>query len=127
MSERVDTAEDLLGAWLADAVQVSEDGPECRHCTHVLDNDGRGHPRKCPVPVVEEALGLLARSRVARPRSEWHEDYGDVLWWHLPVQEPPYVGSPLDDDWPDDDGWLTHWTPITCPLTVAEHPGGEGL
>jgi hypothetical protein len=28
--------------------------------------------------------------------ADWHEDYGSVLWWRLPVQEPPYVGSPLD-------------------------------
>lgn len=32
----------------------------------------------------------------AYPFSEWHEDIGDVLWWHTPVNEPPYVGSPLD-------------------------------
>lgn len=25
---------------------------------------------------------------------DWHEDLGDVLWWRLPVQEPPYVGGP---------------------------------
>lgn len=31
-----------------------------------------------------------------RPYSEWHEDHGDVLWWRFPVEEPPYVGGPLD-------------------------------
>ena len=49
---------------------------------------------------------------VARPFAEWHEDHGSVLWWKFPVEEPPYVGSPLDADWP---GYHTHWTPIICP------------
>lgn len=30
------------------------------------------------------------------PASEWHEDMGDVLWWRLPITEPPYVGTPND-------------------------------
>lgn len=28
--------------------------------------------------------------------SKWSEDDGNVLWWRLPVSEPPYVGTPLD-------------------------------
>jgi hypothetical protein len=62
---------------------------------------------------------------------EWHEDCGDVLWWKFPVNEPPYVGTPLDTGqavevvirdsvrdykytqhvggWP---GYHTHWTPL---------------
>jgi hypothetical protein len=48
----------------------------------------------------------------AQPRDEWHEDIGPVLWWFFPVQEPPYVGSPLDENWP---GYHTHWTEITVP------------
>lgn len=47
--------------------------------------------------------------QTARPLTEWHEDIGPVLWWDLPVQEPPYVGSPNDTDWP---GYHTHWSPI---------------
>lgn len=47
-----------------------------------------------------------------RPLEEWGEDYGDVLWWALPIEEPPYVGSPLDEKWP---GYHTHWTPIPLP------------
>lgn len=31
-----------------------------------------------------------------RPFCDWHEDYGDVLWWKIPICESPYVGSPLD-------------------------------
>ena len=46
----------------------------------------------------------------ARPLEEWHEDYGIALWWTFPIEEPPYVGSPLDLDWP---GYHTHWTLIS--------------
>lgn len=35
-----------------------------------------------------------------RSASEWHEDMGAVLWWKLPIEEPPYVGSPLDLGYP---------------------------
>ena len=54
----------------------------------------------------------------ARPLEEWHEDYGDVLWWIFPIEEPPYVGSPLDMAWP---GYHTHWTLIPMP----QPPKGE--
>jgi len=33
---------------------------------------------------------------VARPISEYEENMGDVLWWKFPIEEAPYVGSPLD-------------------------------
>ena len=54
----------------------------------------------------------------ARPLEEWHEDYGDVLWWKFPIEEPPYVGSPLDENWT---AYHTHWTPIVIP----QPPKGE--
>ena len=54
----------------------------------------------------------------ARPLEEWGEDYGDVLWWNFPIEEPPYVGSPLDEKWP---AYHTHWTPIVMP----QPPKGE--
>lgn len=44
-----------------------------------------------------------------RPREEWDEGDGPVLWWKLPVCEPPYVGDPREDDFPE---YVTHWTPI---------------
>lgn len=31
-----------------------------------------------------------------RPLNEWHEDHGDVLWWLWPIEQAPWVGSPLD-------------------------------
>jgi hypothetical protein len=55
-------------------------------------------------------VGALDELQNPRPLDEYHEDYGSVLWWLLPVNEPPYVGAPGDSDWP---GYHTHWT--KCP------------
>lgn len=30
----------------------------------------------------------------------------------FPIDEPPYVGTPLDSDWP---GYHNHWTPLSVP------------
>ena len=74
-----------------------------------------------------ERLRAIAAPRVAtvaRPIDEWHEDRGDALWWRFPIDEPPYVGSPICDDWP---GYHTHWTPIVCPDAPPTHgPIKEG-
>ena len=72
--------------------------------------------------VIEDAYmalknGVTVQER-PRPLEEWHEDYGDVLWWKFPIEEPPYVGSPLDEKWP---AYHTHWTPIVLP----QPPKGE--
>ena len=45
------------------------------------------------------------------PKGEWVEEEGDVLWWRVPVVEPPcYIGSPLDIHWADYDEDVTHFT-----------------
>lgn len=49
----------------------------------------------------------------SRPLDDWDEKHGPVLWWKFPVCEPPYVGTPLDDDFPE---YVTHWTAINVPL-----------
>ena len=73
-------------------------------------------------PACELADYLLSNGvtvqECARPLEEWHEDYGNVLWWKFPIEEPPYVGSPLDKNWT---AYHTHWTPIVIPLP----PKGE--
>ena len=53
------------------------------------------------------------------PANQWHEDMGDVLWFHVPIQEPPYVGSPRDCNWSDvwpsgetAETWYTHFIPL---------------
>lgn len=58
----------------------------------------------------------------ARPLSDWHEDKGDVTWWKFPVEEPAWIGTPLDSDWP---GYHTHWTPhpsVPAHLDMADAP-----
>lgn len=49
---------------------------------------------------------------VARPEAEWHEDDGPVTWWKFPIEEAPWIGTPLDSDWP---GYHTHFTPAPAP------------
>ncbi|MDT2526010.1 hypothetical protein [Enterococcus raffinosus] len=49
----------------------------------------------------------------------WDEDLGDCLWWNFPVEEPPYCGTPLDDDFPK---YKTHFTELHIPDEVEEEP-----
>jgi hypothetical protein len=66
----------------------------------------------------------------ARPKREWHEDYGPVVWWAWCgaawAGEPAWIGTPNDSDWP---GYHTHWTPHPAmpPLRDAARAakGGE--
>lgn len=60
-----------------------------------------------------EKVGIIARSA-----EEYHEDYGPVLWWHFPIEEPPEVGHPDSYDrygTPVISEYHTHWTPIPIP------------
>lgn len=41
---------------------------------------------------------------------EWHEDVGAVLWFRMPICEPPYCGDPLCSDWPFDEKDDLCWT-----------------
>lgn len=52
-----------------------------------------------------------------RPLDEWHEEDGNVLWWIVPICEPPFAGTPLDSDWT---GEHTHWTKILVPICGME-------
>lgn len=61
------------------------------------------------------APDVLGHHHKCYPLSEWHEDDGFVVWWKFPVEEPAWIGTPNDDDWP---GYHTHWTahpPIPTP------------
>lgn len=44
-----------------------------------------------------------------RLEAEFHEDMGYGVWFRFPIDEPPWIGSPLCDDWP---GYHTHFTPL---------------
>ena len=48
---------------------------------------------------------------------DWHEDYGDVLWWTCPVREAPYCGTPNDTEWPGYHEWWTPLPNVTCVAT----------
>lgn len=56
---------------------------------------------------------------VAHLAEKWHEDIGPVLWWDFPVEEPPYCGTPLDDDFPK---YKRHFTELHIPDEVEEEP-----
>lgn len=56
---------------------------------------------------------------IAQLSEKWHEDIGPVLWWDFPVEEPPYCGTPLDDDFPK---YKTHFTELHIPDEVEEEP-----
>lgn len=56
---------------------------------------------------------------IAQLAEKWHEDIGPVLWWDFPVEEPPYCGTPLDDDFPK---YKTHFTELYIPDEVVEEP-----
>ncbi|AQR77697.1 hypothetical protein ABNB59_20675 [Paenibacillus larvae] len=72
------------------------------------------------VEALRQASALLNPKPI--PKSEWHEDHGAVLWWKFPIVEPPYSGSPLDEDWP---GYHTHWTPFIRPEVWERGAGDE--
>ena len=59
----------------------------------------------------------------ARPGEEWHEDDGPVIWWRWEdgawLGEPPWIGTPLCDDWP---GYHTHWTPMVPLPAPPQQP-----
>lgn len=65
----------------------------------------------------------LKRLTTLRPREEYHEDYGFVLWFHVPIQEPPEVAT-----YPDDlqnrvgchEDWHTHWAPLSNEYEVSK-------
>ena len=56
---------------------------------------------------------------IAHLAEKWHEDIGPVLWRDFPVEEPPYCGTPLDDDFPK---YKRHFTELHIPDEVEEEP-----
>lgn len=64
---------------------------------------------------VEPVRVWLHRYEQLYPASEYHKDMGPVLWWHLPVCEPPAVARYVDEidghfDGGYPDGWHTHFS-----------------
>jgi hypothetical protein len=79
-------------------------------------NSGSMRYVKQPLYTAAQARAFADAERVAARSlsalEDWHEDNGCVLWWRLPIDEPPYVGTPNCSDWP---GYHTHWQEIDCP------------
>lgn len=64
---------------------------------------------------MKDALRYYERLRPAR---EYHEDDSCVLWWKLPVEEPPYCGTPNDEDWKPQ--YYTHFSMIIRNSVLQE-------
>jgi hypothetical protein len=96
------------------ALAAPEQGPMREELREMFDENDWNYIS--PETFEDIALTVLARwgRPVVKPVpvSEWHEDVGGVLWWRFPIEEPPYVGSPLDTDWP---GHHTHFTLLPVP------------
>lgn len=58
-------------------------------------------------------LGVYEQANTLRAIEEWHEDDGNCLWWNLPINEPPYCGTPLDENFPE---YKTHYTEVILPI-----------
>ena len=61
---------------------------------------------------MEEVTKEDLPTETPRPIDDWHEDMGPCLWWKFPIEEPPYVGAPTWDDFPD---YVTHFTRVPMP------------
>lgn len=81
--------------------------------------------------VKKERDNVIAYYETFHPIEEWREDYGCVLWWRFPIEEPPYCGTPNDTDFYPDNGepCFTHFTRVICNSALAEsqqQTNGEG-
>jgi hypothetical protein len=48
---------------------------------------------------------------ILHPIDELSEEDGNVILWHVPIEEPPIIGHCLDPDIDEEleDGWYTHF------------------
>lgn len=95
--EHVEKAREIVSAWIEAHWPVDDPTPKDRSELDLVDRIALALSDAVKVP------------EVARPLSEYHEDFGDVLWWSFPVNEPPYVGTNNDSGFPS---YVTHWTPL---------------
>lgn len=69
------------------------------------------------IRVVKQIDEPQAEKVEARLAEHWNEDMGDVLWWDFPVEEPPYCGTPLDEQFPK---YKTHFTTVVMPSEIEK-------
>lgn len=99
--------------------------PRCNRELNVAYHEERLYTVECPgcetITLAKARNPYEAAAKVgiiARTIEEYHEDYGSVLWWHFPIEEPPEVGTPDSFDrygTPTVSEYHTHWTPIPIP------------
>lgn len=68
---------------------------------------------ECPTEEDYKRFKDIIDSIIPKPKEEWNEEEGLCLWWEFPVNTQPYVGTPLDKDFPSN---VTHFTKIEQPL-----------
>lgn len=88
----------------------------------VLEGPVKQDAMKNELTELRQLTSKFFNYEVLKPIEDWHEDDGPVLWWELPIQEPPYCGTPLDLDWPN---FHTHWTPLIVPIEKLEDSHSE--
>ena len=71
------------------------------------------HAARMVADITEMVQGIFEEIYDPKPFHLYHEDMGPKLWWRFPIEEPPFVGTPLDTDWP---GHHTHFTAIIKPM-----------
>jgi hypothetical protein len=97
-SKSDDFQQQYILAWIE---QLEEENEKLKECVNNSAND------------VLNVGDEMEQVRQAKPIDEWHEDMGNCLWWSFPIEEPPYSGSPLDNDFPN---YVTHFTKIIVPI-----------
>lgn len=97
----------LLVIGLADADLAKSFNPETSE-----DPDTAAEELSSILEKVEKKFSVQPIESVKAEPMELAEEHTPYLWWSFPVEEPPYCGSMMDDDFPD---YVTHWTPIPVP------------
>lgn len=79
------------------AIRASQSGSRWHFGRHINDGPETPRQRSRGLPMTKGIFAMAERDLMrVRPYCDWHEDIGDVLWWRIPISEPPYLGSPLD-------------------------------
>ena len=121
--QKLNELADRARALLAEAVAEGPTDEELDELFTEIDQGGECLSWRAYARAVLARWGRPAAAPVAIPGEEYHEDMGPVTWWRLPVDEPPWVGTPNDSDWP---GYHTHFTPApTSPLNANALPTPE--
>ena len=105
-------------------------------CSDTVDElDAALHPAGQPDPAFATTLTEVM---TLRPREEWSEEDGNVLWHRVPIVELPYVGHPNSSDWPEASnmdelenneglppGYYTHWQRLP-PVPKSSYSKSSG-